>query len=103
MLVSLTALTARESFDGQGAVRPCSLPLVFAAYAYLAASAENEQEASWSARSPLLFMCSALAALEGLVLRELREAYFRDHGRPAEAQIRVLGARDDCMMYLSHV
>ena len=56
MLVSLTAMLSREIFDGQGAVRPCSLPLVFAAYAYLAASAENEQEASWSARSPLLFM-----------------------------------------------
>ena len=56
MFVSLTALTAHEIFDGQGAVRPCSLPLVFAAYAYLAASAEKEQEASWSAPSPLLFM-----------------------------------------------
>ena len=49
-------MLSRESFDGQGAVRPCSLPLVFAAYAYLVASAENEQEASWSARSALLFM-----------------------------------------------
>ena len=49
-------MLSRENFDGQGAERPCSLPLVFAAYAYLVASAENEQEASWSARSPLLFM-----------------------------------------------
>ena len=49
-------MISREIFDGQGAVRPCSLPLFFDAYAYLAASAENEQETSWSARSPLLFM-----------------------------------------------
>ena len=49
-------MLSREIVDGHGALRPCSLILAFAAYAYLTGSAETEQEASWSARSPLLFM-----------------------------------------------
>ena len=49
-------MLSREIVDGHGVVRPCSLILAFAAYAYLAGSAGNEQEASLSARSPLPLM-----------------------------------------------
>ena len=46
-------MLSREIVDGHGVVRPCSLILAFAAYAYLAGS---EQEASLSARSALPLM-----------------------------------------------
>ena len=56
MFVSLTALAARDFLDGHSAARPWTLPSALAAYAIHAASAGNEHEASWSARTALLFM-----------------------------------------------
>ena len=47
--------------------------------------------------------CSSCSSRGPRYLRELREAHFRDHGQPSDAQIRVLGSRGDCTTYLSHL
>ena len=49
-------MLSRETVDGHGAARPCSLLLAFAKYACQAGSAVKGLEASQSARSALLFM-----------------------------------------------